>query len=64
LRAANTVITPERALQSLRRIQHHHVNLGRAGPMSGVSSMSGEQSEMLKALKVKQPNANQQISLL
>jgi transposase len=64
LRAANTGITPERALQSLRRIQHHRVILGGAKPLSGVSSMSDEQSEMFKALKVKQPTANRQLSLL
>jgi len=64
LRAANTGITPERALQSLRRIQHHRVTLGGAAPMSGVSSMSNEHTEMLQALKVKQPSTNRQLTLL
>jgi transposase len=64
LRAGNTGITPERALQSLKRIQHHRVSLGGAEPLSGVSSMSDEQHEMFKALKVKQPTANRQLSLL
>ncbi len=64
LRAAKTGITPERALQTLKRIQHHRVTLGSAAPLSGVSSLSDEQNEMFKVLKVKQPSANRQLSLL
>ena len=64
LRAANTGITPERALQCLKRIQHHRVSLNGAQPLSGVSSMSDEDSHMLKALKVKQPTVTRQLSLL
>ncbi len=64
LRAAKTGITPERALQTLKRIQHHRVTLGSAAPLSGVSSLSDEQNQMFKALKVKQPTANRQLSLL
>ncbi|CAA9363197.1 Mobile element protein [uncultured Leptolyngbya sp.] len=64
LRAANTGITPERALQMLKRIQHHRVTLGGAAPLSGVSSMSHEHNDMFKALKVKQPAVNRQLSLL
>ena len=64
LRAANTGITPERALQSLKRIQHHRVSLDGAAPLSGVSCMTDEDGQMLKALKVKQPTTNRQLSLL
>ena len=64
LRAANTDITPERALQSLKRIQHHRVSLDGAPPLSGVSCMTDEDGQMLKALKVKQPTTNRQLSLL
>ncbi len=32
LRAANTGVTPERALQSLKRIQHHRVSVNGAPP--------------------------------
>jgi len=64
LRAGNTGLTPERALQSLRRIQHHRVSINGASPLSGVSSMTTEHSDMLKALKVKVPSQSQQISLL
>ena len=64
LRAANSGLTPQRALQSLKRIQHHRVSLNGAQPLSGLSSMTDEDSHMLKALKVKQPTANRQLSLL
>jgi len=64
LRAANSGITPERALQSLRRIQHHRVILGGIKQLAGVSSMSDEHAETLRALKVKQPTANRQLTLL
>ena len=64
LRAGNTGLTPERALQSLKRIQHHRVSINGAAPLSGVSSMTAEHSEMLKALKIKTPSQSQQLSLL
>ena len=64
LRAANTGVTPERALQSLKRIQHHRVCINGAPPLCGVSSMTTEQHEVLTALKVKQPSQFTQLSLL
>lgn len=64
LRAGNTAITPERALQSLKRIQHHRVSINGAPALSGVSSMTTEHSEVLKALKIKTPSQSQQLSLL
>lgn len=64
LRAANTGVTPERALQSLKRIQHHRVSINGAPPLSGVSSMTTEHNEVLNALKVKTPSHSQQLSLL
>jgi transposase len=64
LRAANTSVSPERALQSLKRIQHHRVSINGAPPLCGVSSMTTEQNEVLTALKVKQPNQFKQLSLL
>ena len=60
----NTGLTPERALQSLRGIQHHRVSIYGAPPLSGVFSMTAEHSEMFKALKVKTPNQSHQLSLL
>ena len=64
LRAANSGITPERALQSLKRIQHHRVSINGATPLCGVSCMTTEQNEVLTALKVKQPSQFKQLSLL
>jgi hypothetical protein len=64
LRAANTGVTPERALQSLQRIQHHRVCFNGAPPLCGVSSMTTEQHNVLTALKVKQPSQIKQISLV
>jgi transposase len=64
LRAANSGVTPERALQSLKRIQHHRVSINGAPPLCGVSSMTTEQHDVLTALKVKQPSKIEQLSLL
>jgi transposase len=64
LRAAKTGVTPERALQSLKRIQHHRVSINGAPPLCGVSSMTVEQHDVLTALKVKQPSQFKQLSLL
>lgn len=64
LRSANTGVTPERALQSLKRIQHHRVCINGAPPLCGVSSMTTEQHDVLTALKVRQPSQFKQLSLL
>jgi len=64
LRTGNTGVTPERALQTLKRIQHHRVSINGAEPLSGVSSITEEDSKVFKALKVKQPSQNQQMALL
>ncbi|HXH02407.1 MAG TPA: IS1634 family transposase [Candidatus Competibacteraceae bacterium] len=64
LRAAHTGLSPERALEQLRRIQHHRVRLGGGEPVTGVSSINAHQSEVLSALRVKKPVAPQQLTLL
>jgi len=64
LRAGNTGVTPERALQTLKRIQHHRVSINGAEPLSGVSSITEEDSKVFKALKVKLPSQTHQMSLL
>ena len=48
LRAGDTAITPERALQAVELIQHHRVSINGAPPLSGVSSMTPEHNQMLK----------------
>ena len=62
-RAGDTGFTPERVLQSLKRIQHHRVSINGAVPLAGVTAMTAEHSEMFKALKVKIPSQSQQLSL-
>lgn len=64
LRAAHTGISPERALQSLRRIQHHRVRLNAAQPIAGISSISPAQKALFSALNVSQPVASRQMPLL
>ena len=64
LRAANSNLTPERALEQLRRIQHHRIRLNGATPVTGVSSINNEQDEVLHALRVKKPVASPQLTLL
>ena len=64
LRAADTGLTPERALEQLHRIQHHRIRLNDAEPVTGVSSINTDQSEVLSALRVKKPVAPQQLTLL
>jgi transposase len=64
LRAANAGLTPERALEQLRRIQHHRIRLNGSAPVTGVSSINDGQSEVLSALRVKKPSASQQLTLL
>ena len=64
LRAANTGLTPERALEQLRRIQHHRIRLNGTDPVTGVSSINDSQREVLHALRVRKPAASQQLTLL
>lgn len=55
LKAANTNTSPERALEILRRIQHHQIRLNSQEPMTGLSSITPEQTDLFKALSVKRP---------
>lgn len=64
LKASHTGLSPERALESLRRIQHHQIRLNASQPLTGVSTLSAEQTEVLHALAVKKPTAPQQLTLL
>ena len=64
LQAAGTGLSPDRALDTLRRIQHHRVRLDAAQPVTGVSSISAEQAKVLGALNVRKPVASEQSALL
>jgi len=64
LRLAGSTLSPEAALASLRRIQHHTVSINDSAPISGVSTVTREQSDVLAALGVKKPVDERQMSLL
>lgn len=64
LKAAGTGLSPDRALEALRRIQHHRVRLEATRPVAGVSSISAEQAKVLGALNVRKPVASEQLALL
>ena len=64
LRAGNTGVTPERALQTLKRIQHHRVSINGAEPLSGVPAITEDDRKVFKALRIKLPSQTQQMSLL
>lgn len=56
LRASESAWSPERALEVLRRVQKHQIRLDNAtDPVTGISTMTPEQTDRFKALKVKQP---------
>lgn len=64
LKAAKSPLSPERALDSLRRIQHHRIRLNGGNPIEGISTMTDEQAKVFQALGIKKPTSTQQSSLL
>jgi len=64
LRLAGSDLSPEAALASLRRIQHHTISINDQPPITGVSTISREQSGVLAALNVKAPTDARQMNLL
>ncbi len=64
LHASGTALSPERALSQLRRIQHHSVTLDAQQSISGVSTISTEQTGILAALTRKKPTLDSQLTLL
>ncbi len=64
LHASETPLSPERALAKLRRIQHHRVTLNDSQPVTGLSSISKEQTEILNTLTIKKLTLNTQLTLL
>ena len=52
------IVSPERALMSLRRIQTHSVTLpGQKTPVTGISAISPEQSAIFQSIGVRKPTA-------
>lgn len=64
LHASDTASSPERALAKLRRIQHHRVTLNGTQSVTGISSISKEQTDILAALTIKKPTLDTQLTLL
>lgn len=64
LQAADTGLSPERAIAQLQRIQHHRVRLQGNQPIAGVSSLTTEQNKVLNALGIEKPALPQQLTLL
>ena len=54
----------KRALQRLRRIQHHRITLNASEPLTGLSSIDQEQTGILAALTIKKPTPGTQSTLL
>ena len=63
LRAGNTSLSPERALEQLRQIQRHQVYLDDE-VHTGVTTMGEEHSELMAALGAPKPTTAKQLSLL
>jgi len=64
LKLAGSPLSPEAALQQLRRVQRHSVRIDGAEPIAGISTIGHEQAATLEALKVSKPSQNTQMSLL
>ena len=64
LKLAGSALSPDAALQQLRRIQRHHVRIDDAAPITGVSTIHADQADTLAALHIKKPSPNAQMSLL
>ncbi len=63
LKQSDCSLSPERALQSLRRIQRHKITLNDKAH-SGISTLSKEQGSLLDSLSVAKPTESRQLSLL
>jgi transposase len=57
-------LSPERALEKLRRIQHQRITLNNTQPIAGLSSITQEHADILSALIIKKPTLNTQLTLL
>ena len=64
LRDSTTKISPERALDKLRRIQHQKVKVNDLEPIAALSNISQEHTDILQALTIKKPTLPAQLTLL
>ena len=58
------VVSPERALGQLRRIQTHRVVMPNQRTLTGISSIDAEQTAIFNSLGVKKPTANERYANL
>ncbi len=63
LRVAESRLSPERALETLRRIQRHRITLDQ-NAHTGITTITEDQSEILRSLNVSRPSETRQLSLL
>jgi transposase len=64
LKLAGSSLSPEAALEQLRRVQRHTVRIDDGVPVQGISTINHEQASVLAALKFKKPTPDPQMSLL
>lgn len=68
LRNKGTKLSPERALEKLRRIQHQRITINNTEPVTGLTTITQEHANILAALSLKKPTLNHaptaQLSLL
>ena len=65
LKAADSDLSPERALEQLQRLQQHQIRINpSAQPITGISRLSETHSRVFAALNLKKPAQPQQLPLL
>ena len=64
LKLANSDLSPEKALEKLRRIQRHSVSINSSTPITGISTIDTQQASVLTALHIKKPSQDHQLPLL
>jgi transposase len=65
LKAADSNLSPERALEQLQRLQQHQIRINpSAQPITGISRLSETHDRVFAALNLKKPPQPQQFSLL
>ena len=64
LKLAGVALSPEAALERLRRVQRHTVTIDNGVPVNGISTINQEQASLLATLRVKKPTPSPQLSLL
>ena len=65
LKAADSDLSPERALEQLQRLQQHQIRINpSAQPITGISRLSETHNRVFAALNLKKPAQPQQLALL